>query len=76
MSRKEALQIVANLGTTPQNGVNKQTNFLVLGNLDYSNHNLSDGKSSKLKKAEKLILDGQDLVIISENVFIKSIDIQ
>jgi DNA polymerase-3 subunit epsilon len=41
---------------------------LILGNFDYVS-NIKNGKSSKLKKAEKFILDGQDLQIISEDVF-------
>lgn len=68
MLRKDAAQLVANLGGHYLNSVTKQTNFLILGNFDYVS-NVKDGKSSKLKKAEKLILDGQDLQVLSENVF-------
>lgn len=68
MIRKDAAQLVVNLGGHCLNSVTKQTNFLILGNFDYVS-NVKDGKSSKLKKAEKLILDGQDLQILSENVF-------
>lgn len=68
MIRKEAAQLVVDLGGKCQNGVTKTTNFLILGNFDY-NATIKDGKSSKLKKAEKLILNGQDLLIISEDVF-------
>lgn len=68
MTRKDAAQIVVNLGGHCLNGVTKQTNLLILGNFDYVS-NIKDGKSSKLKKVEKLILDGQDLQILSENVF-------
>lgn len=68
MDRKDAAQLVVNLGGICLNGVTKQTNFLILGNFDYSS-NVKDGKSSKLKKAEELILKGQDLQILSENVF-------
>lgn len=66
--RKDAMQLLANFGGIPQNGVNKDTNYLILGNLDFVN-NIKDGKSSKVKKAEDLILKGQDLKIISENIF-------
>jgi len=70
MHRREAMQVIVNLGATPQNSVTRKTNFLILGNLEYSKHSVPDGKSSKLKKAENLILSGQDLEIISENVFL------
>lgn len=63
--RKEAMQIVADLGGHCQDNVTKDTNFLILGNYDYS----SNEKSIKQKKAEKYILEGFDIHIISENVF-------
>lgn len=68
MLRKEAAQLAANLGALCQNGVNKSTNILVLGNNDY-NPLIKGGMSSKQKKAQEYILKGQDLIIISENVF-------
>ena len=68
MQRKEAMQIVADLGGIPGDGVTKKTNYLMLGNNDYCK-TIKDGKSSKQKKAEKLILEGADLQIISEQVF-------
>lgn len=68
MQRKEAMQIVADLGGIPGDGVTKKTNYLILGNNDYCK-TIKDGKSSKQKKAEKLILEGADLQIISEQVF-------
>lgn len=68
MTRKEAMQIIADIGGINANGVTKKTNYLILGNFDY-NSNLKGDKSSKLKKAEKYILEGQDLQILSENVF-------
>lgn len=68
MQRKEAMQLVADLGGIPEDGVTKKTNYLVLGNNDYCK-TIKDGKSTKQKKAEKLILDGADLQIIPEEVF-------
>lgn len=68
MVRREAAQIVANLGGICADTVTKKTNYLVLGNLDYCN-NIKDGKSRKLKRAEQLKLAGTDIEIISENVF-------
>lgn len=68
MLRKEAMQIIADLGGHCQDGVNKETNYLILGNNDY-NPILRGKKSSKLLKAESLKLKGQDIEILSENVF-------
>lgn len=68
MLRKEAMQVIADLGGHCQDGVNKETNYLILGNNDY-NSILRGKKSSKLLKAESLKLAGQDIDIISENVF-------
>lgn len=68
MQRKEAMQIMADLGGIPGDGVTKKTNYLILGNNDYSK-TIKDGKSTKQKKAKKLILEGADLQIISEQVF-------
>jgi len=72
MSRGAAAQTVANLGGMPQSGVNKKTDFLILGNNDY-NKAIKGGKSSKQRKAEEYILSGQDLQIISETEFYEMI---
>lgn len=66
--RKDAAQIVCNIGGFCDNNVTKKTNFLIIGGLD-DNPLVKDGKSSKMKKAEKMILDGQDLKILSESTF-------
>lgn len=68
MTRKEAMQLVADLGGVNGDTVTKKTDFLVLGNNDMC-ASIKDGKSSKQKKAEKYILAGSELAIISENVF-------
>lgn len=68
MPRRDAMQIVVDMGGLCLDGVNVKTNYLVLGNLDYSK-NIKDGKSSKLKKAETLKLSGVDIEVISENIF-------
>lgn len=68
MSRKEAMQLVANLGGINGNSVTKKTNYLILGNNDYCK-SIKDGKSSKQKKAEKLKLEGNDIEILPETVF-------
>ena len=68
MTRRDAMQVVVDHGGQCGNGVTKNTNFLVLGNLDYSN-NIKGGKSAKLKKAEQMKLAGADIEILSENAF-------
>ncbi len=68
MVRREAMQLVVNLGGICGNSVTKKTDFLILGNNDFCS-SIKDGKSTKQKKAEQLILKGQDIKILSENVF-------
>ncbi len=68
MVRKNAMQIIADLGGINADTVTKKTNFLILGNNDYCK-SIKDGKSSKHKKAEKYKADGLDIEIIPENVF-------
>lgn len=70
MTRKEAAQLVVNLGGICTDGVTKKTNFLVMGSNEY-HPNVEDGKSSKQKKAESLILKGADLQILSESSFLE-----
>lgn len=68
MQRKDAMQLVVDRGGFCGDNVTAKTNFLVLGAQDYKKVGDS-GKSSKHRKAEKLKLGGQDIEIISENVF-------
>ena len=68
MTRKEAMQLVVNCGAIIANSVTKKTNYLILGNNDYCPL-IKGGKSNKQKKAEQLKLSGQDIEILSENVF-------
>lgn len=72
--RKTAMQIVANLGGINANTVNKKTDYLILGNNDYCS-SIKDGKSSKQKKAEELILSDYDIQILSENTFYDMIEL-
>ena len=74
-TRKEAMQLVADIGGICGDGVTKKTNFLILGNNDYCK-SIKDGKSAKQKKAEKLILEGADLQIIPESVFLDMVSDQ
>lgn len=66
--RKDAAQIVCNIGGYCENNVTKKTNFLVIGSLE-GNPLVEGGKSSKMKRARELILSGQDLQVLSETVF-------
>lgn len=69
MPRKDAAQYAVNKGSLYFDTVNKKTNYLVIGVQDYSK--FVDGKkSSKLKRAEELIANGQDLEIIGEDEFL------
>jgi len=74
MPRKDAMQIVVDLGGFCGNGVTVKTNYLILGNNDYC-PSIRDGKSNKHKKAEQLKLKGYDIEIISENVFYDMINL-
>ena len=68
MQRKEAMQIIVDLGGHCEDSVTKKTNYLILGNNDY-NPILRGKKSAKLITPEALKLEGKDIEIISENVF-------
>jgi len=68
LTRQEAAQIVVNIGGHCENGVTKRTNFLIVGNFDYRMH-VKGNKSTKMQRAEQLILKGQDLQIMSESAF-------
>ena len=73
MPRKQAMQIVLNLGGKIGNSVTQETNYLILGCNDYCK-SIKDGKSSKHKKAEDLKLKGFDIEVIPEDVFYDMID--
>lgn len=68
-TRQEAMQLVVDIGGICEDRVTKRTNFLILGNNDYCK-TIKDGKSNKQKRAEELILQGADLQIIPESVFL------
>lgn len=68
LTRKEAFQLVVNHGGINDDDIVKNTNYLVVGNFDYCK-TIRDGKSNKIKKAEKYKLKGQNISIIPEDVF-------
>ncbi|MEV9639156.1 exonuclease domain-containing protein [Mammaliicoccus sciuri] len=70
--RKEAAQKVVDLGGTYGNGVTKATDFLIVG--DYDLTQFGDGfLSSKMKKANLLKEQGQDIEIVDEREFLMMI---
>ena len=73
MPRKEAQVKVLEIGGKCSGGINNSTNFLIVGDQDYSRY--GEGfKSSKLKKAEKLLNDGKDIELLSESQFLEMIN--
>ena len=70
MPRIDAMSIFASYGGIPEKGVNKATNYLVMGEQDL-NIKSNDGKSAKIKKAEKLLIEGQDIQLIGEQQFLQ-----
>ena len=75
MLRKDAMQMVVNVGGWVDNSVTKKTNYLILGNSDF-NKSIKDGKSSKQKRAEQLKLKGQDIEVFDENTFYRLIEFE
>ncbi len=71
--RRDAYQLVANVGGICQDSITKKTNFLVLGNIAYAN-NIKDGKTTKFKKALEYKLKGQDITIIDESLFLEIVN--
>ena len=68
MTRKVAWQHAVNLGATPQQNVNKHTDYLIVGSFDFS-ANMKGDKSSKLVKAETLLAKNGAPEIVSEDFF-------
>lgn len=72
IARKDAMQMVVDVGGKVSDTLNKETNILIVGTQDCLKTK-ENGKSNKMIKAEKYILKGQDLQIISENDFMELI---
>lgn len=73
-TRAHAKEIIDNIGGFAQEGVTKETNFLVLGNHDFDtfqNGNLT----GKMKKAFEIMSRGIELQIISETDFLQMISL-
>lgn len=68
MHRKEAMALAYKAGAQVTDNVTKATTMLVVGIQDLTKLNGND-KSSKQRKAEKLVADGQDIQILTEQNF-------
>ncbi len=68
LRRAEAADMAANIGCHVESGVTKETTILVVGNQDIKKL-AGHEKSSKHRKAEVLILSGQQIRILGENDF-------
>lgn len=71
MVRREAQQKVFEIGGYCQNSITRETNFLVVGDLEYRFG--EDFKSSKIRKAEKYLTLGQAIELITEQQFLELI---
>ncbi len=72
MVRIEAQKIVLEIGGQVSKGITGKTNYLVVGEQDYKQY--GEGfKSSKMKKAEKMLESGKKIELITERQFIEMI---
>lgn len=73
MARMDAWLLIKNLRGFCSNSVLSDTNFLVMGDQDFSR--FADGKkSTKTKRVEELIKQGYDVEIISEEDFLRMVE--
>jgi DNA polymerase-3 subunit epsilon len=72
--RRQAAELAANMGCDVANGVNKKTTLLVVGDQDISKL-AGHEKSSKHRKAEDLIGEGQNIRILGESDFLCLLDV-
>lgn len=73
LPRKDAMQKVVDIGGICGDNLTKETNFLIVGEQDYS-RTVQNGKSRKILKAEEYILKGFDIKIIPEYLFYELIE--
>lgn len=73
MPRKEAMQIVSDIGGYCEDRITQNTDYLIVGNFSYKKSVLGN-KSSKIKQAEQYILEGQSIKVISEREFYEMIE--
>ena len=63
-TRKEALQVIINMGGTPKKHFTLDTNFLVVGTI-------KDEETDSIKKAQKAKLQGKNVTTISGKMFVE-----
>ncbi|HRQ36956.1 MAG TPA: exonuclease domain-containing protein [Chloroflexota bacterium] len=73
LSRGQAAELAGNAGCDVASGVNKKTTLLVVGDQDIGRLAGHD-KSSKHRKAEALIGEGQNIRILSEGDFLRLLE--
>lgn len=70
MKREDAMQLVANRGGRPRTSVSKNTEYLVVGSVEY--RSLVTGEPSrKMQKALELRNSGAPIVVLSEQEFLE-----
>ena len=74
LSKKDATQVVVDNGGKLGKSVNSNTDYLVMGDFDYAKIH-ENNKCINQQKAEELILNGADVMILTENVFFDFIGI-
>ncbi len=72
MVRKEAQQIIADIGGTNSDTITKETDFLIVGQQDFRRVG-EDGMSRKQEKAQKLLDKGVTIEVMSEADFLRNI---
>lgn len=74
MTRKEAAQLVLDVGGIPADSMNKETNYLVIGNEDFKSC-VKNGKTQKMLKAEQMQKKGIDIQVMSEDLFFEMLSL-
>ena len=72
LSRKQAMQIVCDIGATIKSGVSKKVDYLIVGEQDISLVG-DDGMSTKEERAYELISEGHNIKVINESDFLELI---
>jgi DNA polymerase-3 subunit epsilon len=69
MVRSQAWQLVGSVGGAPQDGVTRETDFLVCGYQDLLKLAARETKSHKFRRAEELHAAGQPIELLTERDF-------
>lgn len=71
MTRREAFQLVLDIGGQPADNVTKHTNLLVVGEQDISHLAAGQALSNKQRKAADLRQKGLDIQLVGEVDFLR-----